>query len=159
MFAKRSLIALAATAALLATGAARADNESIATTGATTLFADATPFAGSFIDIKAFTGLADGDYTFTFGFLGVNLNLLGATFDGVAIPTTTINNLVGGALTGTFTVAGAPVLFALAGSTSGAGAAYNGVLNVSLVPEPETYALLLAGLAGIGFMAGRRVTR
>jgi hypothetical protein len=37
----------------------------------------------------------------------------------------------------------------------GAGS-YGGTLEVTPVPEPETYALMLAGLGMIGFMAARR---
>jgi hypothetical protein len=33
---------------------------------------------------------------------------------------------------------------------------YSGTLNVSPVPEPETYAMLLAGLGLVGFMVRRR---
>lgn len=36
-----------------------------------------------------------------------------------------------------------------------AGGSYAGVLNISPVPEPETYAMLLAGLGLMGFMARR----
>lgn len=43
----------------------------------------------------------------------------------------------------------------LAAGTSIA-ASYAGTINVSAVPEPETYAMLLGGLALIGFMAKRR---
>ena len=33
---------------------------------------------------------------------------------------------------------------------------YGGTLEVTAVPEPETYALMLAGLGMVGFMAARR---
>ena len=35
-------------------------------------------------------------------------------------------------------------------------ASYSGTVNVTAVPEPETYALMLGGLAAIGFVARRR---
>lgn len=35
-------------------------------------------------------------------------------------------------------------------------AAYSGTLTVSAIPEPETYAMMLAGLGLVGFMARRR---
>lgn len=43
------------------------------------------------------------------------------------------------------------------GVNSPAGASYGGNVAVTLVPEPEPYALLLAGMAVIGLLARRRV--
>lgn len=43
------------------------------------------------------------------------------------------------------------------GSTNGQwGGYYNGTISVTAVPEPETYAMLLAGLGVVGFAARRR---
>jgi hypothetical protein len=36
------------------------------------------------------------------------------------------------------------------------GGIYNGAISVAVIPEPETYALMLGGLGVIGFMAARR---
>ncbi len=53
-----------------------------------------------------------------------------------------------------------PGLYALqfTGSATGSAAAYGGVISTvtSPVPEPETYALMLAGLGIMGFVATRR---
>ena len=39
---------------------------------------------------------------------------------------------------------------------SNVGASYGANVNLTPVPEPETYAMMLAGLAGLGLMAKRR---
>ena len=44
---------------------------------------------------------------------------------------------------------------AVVGASTGA-SSYAGTLNVSPVPEPTTLALMMAGLAGMGFIARRR---
>ncbi|MEK7708235.1 MAG: FxDxF family PEP-CTERM protein, partial [Pseudomonadota bacterium] len=43
------------------------------------------------------------------------------------------------------------------GATGGQFASYAGTMNISPIPEPETYAMLLAGLGLIGFSARRRM--
>lgn len=42
------------------------------------------------------------------------------------------------------------------GNTITPAASYSGDINVSAVPEPETYGMLLAGLGVVGFLARRR---
>lgn len=44
----------------------------------------------------------------------------------------------------------------ISGVGGGTAASYSGTLNVTPVPEPGTYALMLAGLGAIGFIASRR---
>jgi len=56
----------------------------------------------------------------------------------------------------TITVAAGSYSLALIGTNSPAGASYGGNLAVTLVPEPEPLALLLAGMAIIGLLARRR---
>lgn len=41
-------------------------------------------------------------------------------------------------------------------ATGSQGGLYNGAISVAAVPEPETYAMLLAGLGVMGFIARRR---
>lgn len=51
-----------------------------------------------------------------------------------------------------------PWVLSVSGTTDGLGS-YGGQLSVSAVPEPETYALMLAGLGALGFIARRRSQR
>lgn len=73
------------------------------------------------------------------------------TWSGITGGTTSSLSFSGGAAPGsyTLTVSGYKVTPALAGS-------YAGNISISPVPEPETYAMLLAGLGLLGLSARRR---
>jgi hypothetical protein len=55
-----------------------------------------------------------------------------------------------------FTGGAAPTLLTFASSTGGSGGAVLDNVSVAAVPEPESYAMLLAGLGLMGFVAKRR---
>jgi len=102
-----------------------------------------------------------------FNLNSIDLTVLypGLTGDGNVAVTFTGTKLDHSTVTQTFTVNdGAPQTFTFAGFTNLASVTWSDNamyhqfdnVNVAAVPEPETYAMLLAGLGLIGFMARRR---
>jgi len=89
---------------------------------------------------------------------------LGFTIDSVlfgATPFAFTSTVVGGSTFEQYTFSAASLAAGLytiyVTGTGTAGSSYTGnVVITSPVPEPETYALVLAGLGAIGFMGGRR---
>ena len=74
-------------------------------------------------------------------------NLVASSFS----PGTGALNLTFGANTG------GNYYLSVVGMTNGQqGGIYNGAISVTAVPEPETYAMFLAGLGALGFLARRR---
>jgi hypothetical protein len=126
--------------------------------GSYTGYYGATHTAGTFSDEFVFTpsvgaSLVDALVSSS-GFQSItNIDFTSATLNGVALSITN----------GTFDFAYTASQLSLDGTltlilngTSGANASYAGTINVLPVPEPETYALMLAGVGVIGFMARRR---
>ena len=130
--------------------------------------------AGSFTDTFSFGSFGravtiDADLsTDSFGVPEFNINFLTATVSNGT--TTVVYSLVGedafgfehGNLgSGPVFAAGAPITVTLTG-LSGGTASYNGNINFSAaapVPEPESAALLLAGLGAVGWLARRRLNK
>lgn len=132
-----------------------------------------TTFAGSFggnqnineftLDLTGMPGLVTELNGFvTANFAGAGYDVTGVTFDGNLF-TPVIDFTIPGVMgvdvwqylvpTVTNTVHTIIVTGkAIGGSTVG----FTGSISVSAVPEPSTYALLLAGLGAVGFVASRR---
>jgi hypothetical protein len=106
-------------------------------------------------DVISFSNLATGTYNFIFSLEAQLIPDLTATLNGQAATITPAGNIRFAGLEGT---SDAPFSLTLTG-TPGVGARDTGSLQVQLVPEPATCALLLVGLGGIGFAARRRNTR
>ena len=92
-----------------------------------------------------FGGLANGDFD---TLLNMTLTPFGQTFFNSPSPFYAIENFGGN----TQTISGASLTSSFVATATGAGTE----LFIAPIPEPETYALMLAGLGAVGFVARRR---
>jgi hypothetical protein len=155
---KKSLLALALAAGLPAAMAAdqTVTFQGNATEGYVAEFDDLGPLfdGGDKTDVISFAGLAAGTYDFTLSFSGQFVQLNSATLNGVTVPFTKLGNLFFGGLEAT---GASPFVLTLkANGFNAKRGSYEGTLTATPVPEPETYALMLAGLGAIGFLLRRR---
>lgn len=136
-----------------AAGSALADDQTATFSGLVASFDSVgTTLAGG-NDVITFDGLASGIYDFTLTLSGQYMSLSSAMLNGVAGTVTNMGKWSFAGIDGTETT---PLVLTLTGTTSKASALYSGELSVAAVPEPETYAMFIAGLGALGFMARRR---
>jgi hypothetical protein len=166
------LKSIALAAMIVVSGSALADTQkTIALTGSgaylTANFGDTDLVAGTFTDTFTFTvtpadlaGKTDL-YFFNRAFSDVqSVSFTGASINGVTVPVS-----YGVAATGSVphysfgslspTLLSGNLVLTISGIAGGA-ASYAGTINLTTVPEPATYGMMLGGLAMLGFMARRR---
>jgi hypothetical protein len=136
-----------------AASVAMADDQSVAFNGSTASFIHSGTVLAGGDDLISFTNLAAGLYNFTLTFSGQWLTLSSATLNGVDGDIMDFGKItflsVGG-------IGQTPFVLALTGTADKSTALYSGEISVAAVPEPETYAMFLAGLGALGFVARRR---
>jgi PEP-CTERM motif len=103
-------------------------------------------------DVVSFVNLAAGTYDFVLSFSGQNISKFAGSLNGKPVDMMTSGRITFGGLEGMDT---APFTLTLVG-TALSKAGYSGELSVTAVPEPSTYAMLVAGLCAIGFSVSRR---
>lgn len=157
---KLSSMALAAALALGSVAAQAAGGPLDLSSGSTGF--SSTPVAGGFTDIFTFTlsvaSIANASLTSVVnGAQDIDFSVIALTGPSGAFSFSQVlaDPFETWALSSALLTPGAYTLSVI-GTNSAAVASYGGNLAVTAIPEPQTYALLLGGLIGIGFIAWRR---
>ena len=158
---KLSSLALAASLALGGTGAAFAAGGPLDLSTGSTGFSS-TPVAGGFVDLFTFslatTSVANASITSVVnGLQDIDFSFIALTGpSGVFSFTQVLADPFETWALSSVTLAPGAYTLSVIGLNSSAVASYGGNIGVTAIPEPQTYALLLGGLIGMGFIARRR---
>lgn len=116
--------------------------------------------AASFTDRISFSVLSSSDLVGTISGTSFKNFTLSAfdlyTSSNTLVSTGSFDNLAGKASVGFISDSGLTGNYYLLVSGTTSGGTYNGNISLSPVPEPESYAMMLAGLGLMGFVARRR---
>jgi len=154
-------MAAAAALAVASSGALANDvTNNISLSGGTTFFGVLHTDNASFTDIFNFdvSGLVLGNASLvTIGAGTQNIDFISADLNGHPLTLTPNGFVETGSLVDTSLVG--PLVLTVKGKSGAAGgqfASYSGTLNVTAVPEAETYVLMMVGLVGLGLHSLRR---
>ncbi len=145
--------ATAGTAFFAAVSSAVAADQSVNVVGGVASFVGTATLLDGGDDIISFLGLAPGPYFFDFSLSSRLANISSVTVNGQPVPQLAVGIFQFFGLSGV----GNSGFSATIVGTASPGAAYSGEFQVTAVPEPASYAMMLAGLIGIvGFVRRRR---